>query len=510
MKKKLNEIFDEISPSELEPFGENLSAPKLEDNELATIKNKVYAKLEINGTKKIKRSSARLWLRVGIIAACMAVAIVSLFLMLILKDNDGTDVPDPDGNENTVQTPDGSTALPVVNPQIPSLAPIYYGSEYSTSQTSTYGDVATYGFSLAVEFVEALPDTYTFFEDWNQREYRLLRMRTLNTYIGEKMFREFYYVMPIEFMTDFSRYDRFVILDLSQKSYEHSVLYNKTQGKAEQLTLALFESMLGSDFFAFDGDGNFDRGLWQANEAWKKLTDNEYSVNFSDTFEEIEEKMQERSEEFGYSLYAHSLSGISGEAAETLEYIKSFENGIFVPISSRVHALSPEVQFHATRYINGFATNETVSVWDKDWNGGDKDTYTFSKARFDAEDLKSLPNLRGAITTVADAYDKGEVNPPHTEDYENLNFVIHGIFGWYAKTDDGVIGVVRVSWKYDLRDEDIITRYDDAYYVIEYGSEVCKPIERDALLERLGECESSYIYKGDYTQGKGAGIIIYG
>ena len=39
MKKKLNEIFDEMSPSELEAFGDALSAPELEEKELAAIKD---------------------------------------------------------------------------------------------------------------------------------------------------------------------------------------------------------------------------------------------------------------------------------------------------------------------------------------------------------------------------------------------------------------------------------------------------------------------------------------
>ncbi|MBQ5634095.1 MAG: hypothetical protein IIV11_04340, partial [Clostridia bacterium] len=71
MKKKLNEIFDEMSPSELEAFGDALSAPELEEKELAAIKERVHATLKI----KKKRSPARVWLRVGIIAACLAVII---------------------------------------------------------------------------------------------------------------------------------------------------------------------------------------------------------------------------------------------------------------------------------------------------------------------------------------------------------------------------------------------------------------------------------------------------
>ena len=488
MKKKLNEIFDEMSPSELEAFGDALSAPELEEKELAAIKERVHATLKV----KKKRSPSRVWLRVGIIAACLAVVVGVLAVMLMPKDND----------DNIIPTPDGSDGLNIVNPQAPSLEPLYYGSEYSNS-TSMFGDLATYGFSLTVEFVEALPDTYTLFQDWEQREYKLLKMRTVKMFIGEKMFEEFYYMMPIEFMTDFSLYDRFIIIDMSQSSYEYSVMYNKTQGKAEQLNLARFESNLGENFMAFYKNGKFAEELWQSNDAWKKET--EYGVSVA-TLKEGERKLAKMSNEFGYSIYAHSLSGISGEAVETLEYIKSFENGIFVPVSSRVHVLSPEVQFHARRYINGFATNETVSIWDKEWKGGDEYSYEFSKAHFSEEDLKALPDLRAAITTVADAYDNGEIHPPHIEDYEKLRLASHGIFGWYAKTESGVIGIVRVTWRfYTEKHEDYC---DDAYYIIEYGSDTCKDIDRDALLELLGDCEITYIYTGKYNeQGKYSDIV---
>ena len=139
-------------------------------------------------------------------------------------------------------------------------------------------------------------------------------------------------------------------------------------------------------------------------------------------------------------------------------------------------------------------------------NGGDEDIYKFSKARFSNADMGALPDLRAAITTVADAYDNGEIHPPHIEDYEKLRLASHGIFGWYAKTESGVIGIVRVTWRfYTEKHEDYC---DDAYYIIEYGSDTCKDIDRDALLELLGDCEITYIYTGKYNeQGKYSDIV---
>ena len=444
-----------------------------------------------------KKRKKTVWFRAVIIAACLAVAVGVLAVMLMPKEND----------DNIIPTPDGSDGLSIINPQAPSLEPIYYGSPNSMD---LYGDAYFDGPSVIAEFVEALPDVYTVYDDWGQKEIMLIRMKTVKLLSSsQEMPEEFYYMVPVAFMTDFSLYDSFIIKRMGQASYEYAVLYNKTKGEPEQIHLAMFSysaygTKMGEKFIAFDEDGNFDRGLWESNDKWREFTKYDASPG---TLKEVAESESAFGEEalFGPNL----LKDLSGEAVEVLEYIKSFENGIFVPgISYHFHSFSPEVQFHATRYINGFATNESASIWDKYWQGGNEYSYEFSKAHFSEEDLKALPDLRAAITTVADAYDKGEIHPPHIKNYEELSIRNYGIFGWYAKTDDGVIGIVRVSFCYSGKGVDGL-RLDDAYYIIEYGSNTCKPIDRDALLERLGECESTYIYTGEYNE-RGKDMVLYG
>lgn len=102
MKKKLNEIFDEMSPSELEAFGDALSAPDLEEKELAAIKERVHATLKI----KKKGSLARVWFRVGIIAACLAVIIPVAVLSTLLFRKEDVDIEEPTDMEPTEAKPD--------------------------------------------------------------------------------------------------------------------------------------------------------------------------------------------------------------------------------------------------------------------------------------------------------------------------------------------------------------------------------------------------------------------
>ena len=82
MKKKLNKIFDEATPNELDRFSDALGAPEASGEELAAIKSKVYAHLE---TKKKKRAPAKIWFRVGIIAACVALVIGVIATVVMLQ-----------------------------------------------------------------------------------------------------------------------------------------------------------------------------------------------------------------------------------------------------------------------------------------------------------------------------------------------------------------------------------------------------------------------------------------
>ena len=122
------------------------------------------------------------------------------------------------------------------------------------------------------------------------------------------------------------------------------------------------------------------------------------------------------------------------------------------------------------------------------------------------EDMNRLPDLPSAFESVKVALNSDSVTPPHFNNQEKLRNTTNGIFGWYAKTKNGVIGIVRVTWCFYT--EKYQYYYDDAYYIIEYGSDECKAIDRDALLELLGDYETTYIYTGEYNEyGKYSDIV---
>ena len=486
MKKSFKEILGQSYPDMIGYAVDRMKDDKVSVDTLARIRNRVTGSAVYNGkssdpAKKIsnqKRSSLKRWIPVLSAAACLVIAAGVVLGIGIL---------------NRKQP---ATVIPLVREKISSSAPMYYGDERSAGSHESQMEVNPFGSSVTAKLIETLPDTYTFFTDWNQKEYRLLRMSTVSLLKGVEMTDEFYYMIPVDFMTDFSRFNQFVIMDMAQFAYEYSVLFNKTQGKAEQLTLVLFGygvygyDSMGEKFMAFNNDGTFDETLWKSNSLWTSQTEHAQVPEDIITAEN-----RARQDINGADLYVHLLKDIAGKAAEKLSEIKSFDNGVFVPnISPMVLSFSPEVQFHAVRYINGFATNEKISIWCKEWDGGEDDTFAETKAHFTEDDMNNLPDLTSAITAVAREFDKGNITPPHIAKAGELDLLTHGIFGWYAKTNDGVVGVVRVTWQYRSGE------MDDSYYIVDKNSDGVMSIDRDDLLEKLCEYEATYIFDGSYDK----------
>jgi hypothetical protein len=372
---------------------------------------------------------------------------------------------------------------------------VYYGSEPEQSNGSLTSIIHIYGMSVTARLKEMLPDTYTFFDDWNQTEYGILLMETATLVRGAEMVDEFYYLIPIDCMTDFTIFDTFFIWEMAQRGYGYSVLYNTTQGCAEQFDRVLFGCRYqGPGIAAFDENGYLDTRLWQSTEAWISGTKDATIDHTHTTLSQAIEEMRAHKYPDSHRIRL-GIPNNEGKAAEALSDLKSFENGLFVPYSNhnKLFPITPDPLLTATRYINGFRTNEVIRI--------SEDTVCHTKAQFTQDDLDTLPDLASAVAMVTAAFEAGEITPPHIQNHEELTLnQTRGtnILGWYAKTEEGVIGIVRVTWRYD--DAKYHRYYDDASYIIEYGSDVYTPIERDALLKKFGNYEITYIFTGEYTE----------
>ena len=502
------------------------------------------------------------WLRFGAIAACACLLVGGIAILPLFREeppvgpitsdtttapetpkipeSDSTEPPAPSESigtapPETAEPETFSPVEPVDRLQMPTSSPLYYGSESAEGTSGISYSVPTDGISVTARVVEILEDTYTFFCDWEQREFRLLRMETVKLLGGTKMAKEFYYIVPAEFMMDFTIYHRCILVDMSQYGLGYSVIYNKTQNCAEQLDMPLFgyqgvraPSILGLKMIPFDMQGYLDLDMWNSSrlcmdlvdsyyyhyyaQIYKKedpespkIFDSEYTHEF--TLEKMEALVAER--EGKEKLACNELENLSDDAVAFMDSIRSFENGIYVHDSRRLlQNNSPTVQLLLRRYINGFPTNEKVRIV----GGYENRIYplrapymTHSKAQFTKEDEESVPDLAPFVQAISEAYDAGEITPPHIQDYENMELREHGIFGWYAQTENGIIGIVRVTISYqsDVGYINDIYRgnlFDDLYFILESESDAYKAITRDDLLARIGEYETDYIFTGEYDE----------
>ena len=160
MKKKLNEIFDEAKPQEIDQFSDELNAPELPDEVLASVKGKVYAKTKL---KKENKTSKSVWLRFGAIAACFLLIVSVILAVPMLREDDPGVIPGP-----------GTTDNPIVNP--PDNSDRY---KDFTIQSSEYGIVWPWEYKTIYEKYYSIDVGGTEFIG-QQRELSA-------SYVGEKL-----------------------------------------------------------------------------------------------------------------------------------------------------------------------------------------------------------------------------------------------------------------------------------------------------------------------------------
>ena len=175
-------------------------------------------------------------------------------------------------------------------------------------------------------------------------------------------------------LTVLIKYDSFVIKDMGMFGYDHSVLYNQTDGCAEQFDKVIFGSLctdpnyiVGENFKAFNKEGYFDVSLWKPNDAWKRSTQwifehtNPYDSDY--TLEQAEEDAKVGFSERQVVL----LNTLTGDAATAFDFAKNFDNGLFIPDGRGSKLFNgSHVYLTLRRYIDGFATNESVSIQNSD------------------------------------------------------------------------------------------------------------------------------------------------
>ena len=361
------------------------------------------------------------------------------------------------------------------------------------------------GVYAKVKALRILPDKYRFFSD--KHEFCLVEMHTLSALPESEMPERFYLIVPEKYLVDLTAYPTLIICDMWQFAYENSVLYNTSQNRAEYLLLTIFASswdtsvFFGSNIIAFDENDIFDVSLWESTDSWAEITayDREYLKNptypefsvigYDWTVDRCEEAIRKRQDK---DLTADTLLNVKNEKVlEAIQYIWNPENGLFVPNTPEgfFSFYWSDIFAIYRRYINGYPTDEVIQI--------DGDKVYYSSAKFTDTDASTDIDLASAVNAISNEFDAGNITPPHLIVTDNLEKKEHGIFAWYAKTENGIVGVIKVSWMY----EDTGTwdaYFDDKYFIIESGSSVCTSISRDDLLNTVKP--SGYIFKDEYNE----------
>lgn len=467
--------------------------------------------------KKRKKVTAKPYptRRVLIATVCPLVLLSVLFFSLWIA-NQEPNVP------TVTPTTSTTSQTPETDPTPITVAPgqYYEGDIHDTFPTdSSWGGlvpVDTSGFAISCELIEVLPARYlipvntsmiyTHYASYPQEYYsshtfRLLKMKSLSMPWGRGMENdsEFFFLLPESYLCDFSKYESFLFSYLAQRAYDYFVLYNQDTSSYESFSLPLFEMKSSpSDILAFDENGIFDVSLWTANEAWSSITQTKRQKIEDGLLDivgssrsEIEASLEDK-----YDYQVYSLSPLQGEAFEAFNYCRNPENGLYLPILFKVlherdHQSYHEFRMFFRRFIGGYPTNETL-----DFRSYER--VSKSDMKFTESDLNTLPDLASALKQVSESYHQGKLTPPHIQDLSDKTLSSYGIFGWYEKTENGVLGIVRVSWKY-TQTQGNNTFYDDQYFVITSDAKTAQSIDRDTLLKHHTYA-SDFIFQGEYDE----------
>ena len=469
-----------------------------------------------------RRKQKGLWLRVGIIAACVAViiALAAMILPMLLEDSQNIPKNDAiDDSSGTAVPSDGNTDAPIIfdtlaapdklqgnNLEFIVGSSAYRGGESGAPPAFQFN----VGISVKARVVKNYPDKYYKLDtssSYRPTAYRLIQMETLDVISGENLPRYFLYLIPEYLYVDMSVYDS-LLISMTQIGIENYVLKNATKNQIESFELTVFADLedhpdLGN-VIAFS-DGVFDESLWQ-NESWiygyqfaeHLLENSEHSylvVARGDSEDRVISAIKKQYDYLnGYKAPSVLTSNFKTEEAKAaMEYVKPFENGVF---AQRYEPCYGNGMLFFTRYIGGCQTEEMVTI------NLLTEEVTYSEVRYTKEDIGQMKDISVYLSEKAAEYSKQLPTPPHTEP-EGKDLVCLNMYAWYAKVDGKLYGVVKTSWWYYQQENDghlqyDVQYYDDAYVLYDMSANTVTDISRDDLLNIVGERN---VYTGEYGKG---------
>ncbi len=331
--------------------------------------------------------------------------------------------------------------------------------------------------AVVAKAVEELPHIYETLNKYGSvytYRYRIFRMQVLDS-LNSGIEGEFYYALPHNLKGDLTGYDSLLIAtSLMGENY----IIKDTEAGCISLFDALYEAPYGSaelgNIIAFT-DGVFDESLWQ-DRSWlygyqfaRHNLENgaaveDMLVSRGSTLQEALQRLASR-EDLPYTPTVNYTE----EIYSALEYVKPFENGVFLPWIN-----GNTVEYR--RYIGGCPTNESLVI---NLSDGTVEKSAFS---FDDADFARLPDLAAYVEKL----DLESYAPQHT-DTLGKRLVQSCASAWYEKTEDGVYCIVKLFWQYYGEDDKSIY-IDESFMLITESGE--KSVSREELIAIIGYNEN--------------------
>ena len=360
-----------------------------------------------------------------------------------------------------------------------------------------YSPEHQFAFQMSVEarVLDVLPDQYQgpYAHTYSQ-PYRILRMELLDPIFAPNMPSEFYYLIPDHLSVGISEFDS-LIITVAQIGCENSLQLNLTQRRMESFSFLFSSGYYNPHNGAVIAckDGKTDVSLWQL-EGWREwekwpeaLTDPERATDYpgksNRSIPEIKNAIKRAVAEYqAKELFSNQDVVLSNndldwpEAQAMLDQVTPFAYGCY-------HAVEaiPRRSVTYIRLINGFATNEIISI-----HLDSKETTTQNV--FTDADLEKLPDL-GIHISSAD-----RLTPPDPWSGETDPYLFCGASGRYEKHGEHIFGIITINWGYpDTKESErgadcIIRKIKTHSYLLVYpNGETAETEDYDTLQELIAE-----------------------
>ena len=474
-----------------------------------------------------KQKAQSVWLRIGVIAACLAFIVSALIVVPMLQEDDPKPLPLPEttqsgsdttaDEEETTAVGEESTTPSYIT--LPPISIIQSGKEIADRTNITCGNTGSSSGSEAEMYspgfyiqtvvyatvIEVLPDTY--YVPGRNTEYRVARLSVIDSIRGEGLPQEIFFRFPYYSAGVFEGYDAF-IFSLDQVGIENYLMINDTKKEAtyfaDMFQIATVDDLGYGSVIAFNNE-KVDVSFWDRVRHYNvsahidtMLSDPQtylYPVGRDTTLEEAKANIAELAQKD--NMFTDEVAACDYVAAEDIfisDESKQIKNHLtsssFDVFKQTISIGSDSIVAQYTRLINGFETDEKIVI------RVDKSSKTARIEKrgepYTSDDLERIPNIGEVLENMA-LY---ELKPPHLEIVDGLHFAYSTAEGGYRKVDGKIYGIICLVWSYTC--DNLINGYisDDCYYLYDENGNGWI-VERDDLRKLLGD-EDWIVKRFDY------------